>query len=540
MIIKEKITNWLNSRGINFGQSKIDFFVFLSLFLIGLYLFFPKEIPFYGGEFHSVFAIKGILESGLPEMPSGVIYIRNFFSHYFQALFALLLGFSEIALRLPIFFLFIIFFFLYFDYVCKTYGKRAGLMAIALLVFSGWFLRYNQYIRFYSFAIYLLFFAFYFFDKYFFKKGHRSDLILFVVTSTVGIFNSRIGWAVFILALIPSIKAIWNKGFKKYKSILLSFLFLLIIFLVNLKIPGRISGFGDISASTYKSAAGLFDSFIGLVDFGNYFGGVYSQYLVSWYGWLVGFALLSIPLILISKKRRLEKITPILFAVIIILLLNLTQLNRDPSRIISAIIPYFYLSIAISVYFGYKLLSTKLPDFKNGFFILSIILVISIGTNQYFWDYVAFSRGENISLNGPLSTGFVSHRITSNQQSAQYILNNYQKGDKVISAKVFGWDNLYLGDKLDKTIITKSVETAAPLLIIKNKNLTGYRLVYHDVGIIDSFDQLVKYIGNNRRVWLLVDDQADIYNNKIFFDFLKRSSSRKIDLDNDLPLYLFN
>jgi hypothetical protein len=130
--------------------------------------------------------------------------------------------------------------------------------------------------------------------------------------------------------------------------------------------------------------------------------------------------------------------------------------------------------------------------------------------------------------------------IADSYQEAQYIEDNFKEGDKIISTKIYGWDNYYLNGGLDRVIMSESIDKAAPQLIYLDKN-NRRRLVFHDIHFLVSLESLRKYIANNDRVWLLVDDQAKSYNREPFLDFLSRKNDSLVSIkdDDSVDLYLF-
>jgi 4-amino-4-deoxy-L-arabinose transferase-like glycosyltransferase len=79
------------------------FLIIFAIVLIGAFLRFYRlgDLPIEGdNSFHAI-AVRSILESGLPEMPSGEIYKRAILLNYLEALSVKCFGFSEWSLRFP-------------------------------------------------------------------------------------------------------------------------------------------------------------------------------------------------------------------------------------------------------------------------------------------------------------------------------------------------------------------------------------------------------------------------------------------------------
>ena len=64
-----------------------------------------QQVGLHVDEFSSLWAVRRVLDHGIPLLPSGVIYTRGLFHTYLTALFTLLGGFSFTVGRLPSLFL---------------------------------------------------------------------------------------------------------------------------------------------------------------------------------------------------------------------------------------------------------------------------------------------------------------------------------------------------------------------------------------------------------------------------------------------------
>jgi len=528
-----QIKNWFEDNGIWFNQSKVYFVLFLSLLLIGIYLVYPKDWAFSGGEFHSLFAVKGITEFGIPRMPSGVIYWRNFISHYIQAVPVGLFGMSEFSMRLPFFILFFPFIFIFFKYVNKSYNLSAAFLSFGLIISSGWFLRYVQNIRFFSLALILLFFSYYFFDRYFYKKGNWKHFFYFLLFSSIGILNSQLGWSVIILPVIylllniREIKLFYKKA--KHKKALISSIALLIVFYLSSQIPVRVIGEvsfleGAQSFTGIGRGWGIVDKIVyGLLSIFN-FNDNYFDIFIDWFQFLFYFFIVVLVfLVIFNRKNKQEKMLPFLFFFSFFLVISLIDKNREPPRIISVLSPYFYLGIGVGLAFVYNFLKKllNLDRTKSVVLFIFILIVSTIAVNQsYLVEYIEANDGCDEILTGPLNSSYEPFFITSSESANRYVLDNYREGDTIISTKIFGWDNYYLKGRLDYTLMTEDLSKAAPGLIAKTGS--NYRLIYHNVEVIRSLSELKNIIDDNNRVWLITNDRAEEYNNQSIENFLSR------------------
>ena len=95
-------------------------------------------------------AVRAILEKGLPELPSGMIYLRGGLFSHLMAASASLLGFSEFALRLPAALFGIALIVVAYVFGAALFGRVVGLVTAAVLAISFWDIDLARYARFYS------------------------------------------------------------------------------------------------------------------------------------------------------------------------------------------------------------------------------------------------------------------------------------------------------------------------------------------------------------------------------------------------------
>lgn len=95
-------------------------------------------------------AVRAILEKGVPELPSGMLYLRGGLFSHLMAASASLLGFSEFALRLPAALFGIALIVAAYLFAAALFGRIVGLVTAALLAVSFWDIELARYARFYS------------------------------------------------------------------------------------------------------------------------------------------------------------------------------------------------------------------------------------------------------------------------------------------------------------------------------------------------------------------------------------------------------
>jgi len=95
-------------------------------------------------------AVRAILEKGVPELPSGMIYLRGGLFSHLMAASASLFGFGEFALRLPAALFGIALIVAAYAYGAALFGRVVGLVTAAVLAISFWDIDLSRYARFYS------------------------------------------------------------------------------------------------------------------------------------------------------------------------------------------------------------------------------------------------------------------------------------------------------------------------------------------------------------------------------------------------------
>lgn len=98
-------------------------------------------------EGNQALAVQGILEHGLPIVPSGIVYGRNLLFLYTQALFGAGLGLDEFSLRLPAALFGTGSIVATFALGRTLFDARVGLLAAALVGLSLWEIAFSRYAR---------------------------------------------------------------------------------------------------------------------------------------------------------------------------------------------------------------------------------------------------------------------------------------------------------------------------------------------------------------------------------------------------------
>src|SRR5690606_25049212 len=108
------------------------------------------QLSFRWDEDLSSLAAKAIAERGVPELPSGMIYLRSLPFLYVLAGSGALLGFDEWGLRLPSVLFGTATIGLAYVFGKRLFGTAVGLVLAALVTFSAWEIEFSRYARMYA------------------------------------------------------------------------------------------------------------------------------------------------------------------------------------------------------------------------------------------------------------------------------------------------------------------------------------------------------------------------------------------------------
>jgi hypothetical protein len=129
-----------------------EWWVLASIVAVGAYLRLAHlgALGFRWDEDLSGLAVRAILEKGIPQLPSGMIYLRGGLFSHLMAASATLFGFNEFALRLPAALFGIALIVAAYLFGAALFGRVVGLVTAALLAVSFWDIDLARYARFYS------------------------------------------------------------------------------------------------------------------------------------------------------------------------------------------------------------------------------------------------------------------------------------------------------------------------------------------------------------------------------------------------------
>jgi 4-amino-4-deoxy-L-arabinose transferase-like glycosyltransferase len=152
-------------------------------------------------EGHQALAVRGVLERGVPLVPSGNIYLRGAPFIYAEALTAASAGVSELALRLPAALFGAGAVILIFLFARMLFGLRAGLIAAFLLAFSVWEISLSRYARMYTLLQLCFLGAAACFYRGYLAGGGRRDRVLAWVLGALAAVTHQLG--IFVILFYP-------------------------------------------------------------------------------------------------------------------------------------------------------------------------------------------------------------------------------------------------------------------------------------------------------------------------------------------------
>jgi hypothetical protein len=123
-----------------------------GLMIVGAYLRLANlgDLGIHSDEDISWITAKLILEKGVPQFPSGLMYVRGGAYLYITAASVWLFGLSEFAIRLPAVLFGLLTIPLAFVFAKRLFGVAVGLLVATLITFSHWDIEVARYARFYS------------------------------------------------------------------------------------------------------------------------------------------------------------------------------------------------------------------------------------------------------------------------------------------------------------------------------------------------------------------------------------------------------
>jgi uncharacterized membrane protein len=174
-------------------------------------------------------AVKGILTHGYPVLGSGQVYVRALPYLYLEAFFALLLGWGEMALRLPSVLFNLATIPLMYAFTRALLDKQTALVAATIATFSAWEIEFSRVAR-----MYTAFQFFYLLSLYTFYRGyvenHRlfryATIPAFFLTFTIHQLSFPLVFTFILLAVLHGYQVLKNIRIWVYTSICIAIYYL--------------------------------------------------------------------------------------------------------------------------------------------------------------------------------------------------------------------------------------------------------------------------------------------------------------------------
>jgi 4-amino-4-deoxy-L-arabinose transferase-like glycosyltransferase len=215
-INKEEIRKYFNDR--------VNIAIFVILALLCIYALVVRftnlgTLSFWGDDGMTFLGTQGVLEHGLPQLPSGNVMYHTFLHFYTRAIPALLFGLNEFALRFPSALFGVLVIPLVYLFVKELSNRYVAVVAAVITSFSMWQIEFSREARYYSEYQFLYLLSIYLFYKGYFKdeKKFRVWALICILLSAL---TTELGYTLIFL-FVPLLLFKKFKGFFK-KDILIA------------------------------------------------------------------------------------------------------------------------------------------------------------------------------------------------------------------------------------------------------------------------------------------------------------------------------
>lgn len=199
----------------NYIKNPYFIVVFVLTFIGFLFRFYNLgHNPFWVDEVISVLAAQGLLQHGVPLLPSGQLYPRDILSTYTIATSIYLFGDGEFAARLPSAILGTLTIPLTYFLGKKVAGKDVGLIAAFFIAFSFFEIGWSRQARMYQ--MYQFFFLFAITAYAYFKVNHTVRYASLLLMGTIGVYFSHYTWKILLPILL--IDVLFTTRIKNYTN----------------------------------------------------------------------------------------------------------------------------------------------------------------------------------------------------------------------------------------------------------------------------------------------------------------------------------
>ena len=177
------------------------------------------ELGFRWDEDLSGLTVQGILEHGVPQLPSGLLYLRGIGMSYLMAASAAILGFTELALRLPAALFSIATIPLSFIFLRKLLSNGPALIVAALFALSFWDIEMGRYARMYAPFTFFYLLTLYCIWRFRIETPRLWGGLLAVVCALAAVSLHRLGYTLAFAFFIPTLLRL-DKGLPAVRELL--------------------------------------------------------------------------------------------------------------------------------------------------------------------------------------------------------------------------------------------------------------------------------------------------------------------------------
>ncbi len=465
--------------------------------IVGFFLRFWNiwKLSLWGDEGNVFIASKNIIQTGLPYLETGYLYLRDLFHLYITALSLKIFGQNEFAIRFPSIIagtLMIIFIYL----IAKKFvPKIFSLIASLLIAIHPWLIEHSRIGRSYIVMIFFLVMAFYFFIKMT-ESNKSKNIIFFTLAAIISLLSHQIGQIVlvffipFLLLHIQKEKPFFNKShllqlLKKAVSFLIIFLIIIISKIIFRK--------GYYTATDQKAEkllaiqkSNLIEKILSLIPLGNF--DIENILFILNPIPLIGiFTFIFLFAFILNFNKIKNNLKSLAITVLVFLIFVLfSQKSVTINRGILFLFPFFVLIVICGFYF-----LVRINDFRKEhlvfLFIMALIIffpLLNTSLNIPFADY-----GDPIKPYYSAFEGFIFRQ--DHKTTYEYVNERYREGDIVLVYAVPQYSVMYANFSVDYRVWSGST------LTFDNRNYAT------DILEIRESEKVKEIIKNNERVWII-------------------------------------
>lgn len=457
---------------------------FLALLALVLGSYIRIKLSFlnlWHDEVYTLLAAKGVLDSWLPQMPSGLLYVRAFPYSYLTVFFTGIFGGSEIVVRLPAIIFGALSLLAFYAILSKIANKWVALLGLAFVALSPWHIMYSVFAR--SYLLQSLLFLLTGWFYYQFLKDGKTRHLNFVTIAIVAnsLLTPESSLNIFMLGFVLVYLFLYKRKELKGGTLVILVLHLLAIGL-SLVIPSAIPAWPrEASANPYDLLQ------IRRVILPNLF---FFEKMFEFFP--SGFIMFVVGTGYIFIKDKKFLVFPFFILASFFFLSVFNPFGNLQPRYLSNFILIYYLTV---FYYAFLLLKKNvLVNFLILFFLLSDLWSLP--------KILKLDYGKQIPNSALVSLSWKELPDTKSQ--TEYVNRNYVKGDMVISLQTKGQTEIYLKPKLDYILRTRNFE--------KEGHLENSLFVddYSSIRMITSFDEFRDIVENRTgRIWIVSSKSED-------------------------------